>query len=176
MCGGTAPTQEKQTMRSGLSPRVRGNRSAGDAAHEWWRSIPACAGEPVRGSVLKYAGAVYPRVCGGTQGWPVIPPTRRGLSPRVRGNHGGYQGNPSHQGSIPACAGEPAGRAARRMPGGVYPRVCGGTIVKSVSRAACTGLSPRVRGNPTGNPPPTYPVGSIPACAGEPPDGSAVPE
>ena len=51
-----------------------------------------------------------------------------GLSPRVRGNHD----VPAHRvfdlGSIPACAGEPAG--ARLGAGGqwVYPRVCGGTV------------------------------------------------
>ena len=63
--------------------------------------------------VVMAALAVYPRVCGGTtmdadpSAWTI------GLSPRVRGNlllpvHRHRAG-----GSIPACAGEPAGRPGR---------------------------------------------------------------
>ena len=90
--------------------------------------------------------------------------------------------------SIPACAGEAAGR-----PGGggayrVYPRVCGGSAA-CTSRLTCKwGLSPRVRGKrgtarPGAARPGVYPrvcggsatvrgavidrARSIPACAGE---------
>ena len=48
----------------------------------------------------------------------------------------------------------------------VYPRVCGGTYNNVSGEIEVTGLSPRVRGNPS---PPLTPHGSIPACAGEPP-------
>ena len=52
---------------------------------------------------------VYPRVCGGTRDRP--PPDKRewGLSPRVRGNPGLQSLRAETGGSIPACAGEPAG-------------------------------------------------------------------
>ena len=52
------------------------------------------------------------------------------------------------QGSIPACAGEPAtgGRIAQMR--GVYPRVCGGTGAGQWHWETPEGLSPRVRGNP----------------------------
>ena len=137
----------RRRPQSGLSPRVRGNRSY----HLKHLTI-----------LLK----VYPRVCGGTSdlkrltsfdqlngsipacaGEPWI--LRRfkdvlpGLSPRVRGNRCSANNVRSMikvyprvcggtmNGSIPACAGEPP---ATRLTVGltavqlrVYPRVCGGT-------------------------------------------------
>ena len=61
----------QRELQMGLSPRVRGNLTMATPAVDWKRSIPACAGEPVRlgGEVL--GGGVYPRVCGGT--WPCCP-------------------------------------------------------------------------------------------------------
>ncbi len=53
--------------------------------------------------------------------------------------------------------------------GGVYPRVCGGTLSSILVRMGTGGLSPRVRGNlqlQYDEPPECR---SIPACAGEPP-------
>ena len=50
---------------------------------------------------------VYPRVCGGTDRSHVPRRSRVGLSPRVRGNHVGYELVTYPHRSIPACAGEP---------------------------------------------------------------------
>ena len=71
---------------SGLSPRVRGNRSLVMILRVAMGSIPACAGEPAHVRHFPSAFWVYPRVCGGTCN--VHPHRRqfRGLSPRVRGN------------------------------------------------------------------------------------------
>ena len=72
------------------------------------------------------------------------------------------------EGSIPACAGEPARPHSSAPWPRVYPRVCGGT------RRSCAwpwhrrGLSPRVRGNQATTCLWTAWRGSIPACAGEP--------
>ena len=72
----------------------------------------------------------------------------KGLSPRVRGNHGADLESVLGARSIPACAGEPGMVAVGQKQLEVYPRVCGGTrSVAPVDRAAC-GLSPRVRGEP----------------------------
>ena len=46
VCGGTAAYQPQLLRRSGLSPRVRGNRADDRWAPVVVRSIPACAGEP----------------------------------------------------------------------------------------------------------------------------------
>ena len=70
--------------------------------------------------------------------------------------------------SIPACAGEPRLPAGRRRYRPVYPRVCGGTRRDDIGLPHLRGLSPRVRGNPTGRWTLTTRWGSIPACAGEP--------
>ena len=92
----------------------------------------------------------------------------RGLSPRVRGNHNDIAYHGRAAGSIPACAGEPGGRAYYHAIKEVYPRVCGGTGNAPYLAPGFDGLSPRVRGN-------LWPillaactVRSIPACAGEP--------
>ena len=53
----------------------------------------------------------------------------------------------------------------------VYPRVCGGTSAQITDAVTEVGLSPRVRGNHFHLPPYFAVYGSIPACAGEPPDG-----
>ena len=155
-------------------------------------SIPVCAGEPAPALLHPRPRKLYPRVCGGTSWWDCRTRARTGLSPRVRGNQlVGLQnqgtdrslsprvrGNLTHngdaapyEGSIPACAGEPCNCNPKLNLHWVYPRVCGGTIVRdrtagrptSVYPRVCggtiqvgqqgqdgAGLSPRVRGNLSG--------------------------
>ena len=50
----------------GLSPRVRGNRDHERHKIQRYRSIPACAGEPIVMGFRWTIRTVYPRVCGGT--------------------------------------------------------------------------------------------------------------
>ena len=111
---------------------------------------------------------VYPRVCGGTRGNHSACQTRRGLSPRVRGNPSPPSGPPAWPGSIPACAGEPCIECHRPNNRRVYPRVCGGTPEGLHNPATIGGLSPRVRGNPARAEHHAQRCRSIPACAGEP--------
>ena len=127
VCGGTPPVLDLAVIHRGLSPRVRGNLSQAAAKSVELGSIPACAGEPYGASAVAGPGAVYPRVCGGT---PIGSPPRWlpcGLSPRVRGNPFLESGDVQGYGSIPACAGEPAGSPGPCRRIRVYPRVCGGT-------------------------------------------------
>ena len=93
---------------------------------------------------------------------------RVSLSPRVRGNHHERCCGNGPRGSIPACAGEPSRLPSDPACTRVYPRVCGGTIVRLRLRPSGWGLSPRVRGNPTRLIRVGHVRGSIPACAGEP--------
>ena len=158
VCGGTSLPSLPRQAREGLSPRVRGNlpvRLAG-IADSW--SIPACAGEPFVDIPLAVIYQVYPRVCGGTACANASPCRPEGLSPRVRGNHGTGARRSGGARSIPACAGEPAGRIIRRPGKRVYPRVCGGTPVTAGRQANAAGLSPRVRGNPARAGPPAGPA------------------
>ena len=132
-------------------------------------SIPACAGEPARNWCERWQEEVYPRVCGGT-GRSVRPTCAcRGLSPRVRGNRQAGTVDMNELGSIPACAGEPGSSSLPFQSLRVYPRVCGGTREVVNLRFRENGLSPRVRGNRQRPEPPHPQLGSIPACAGEPP-------
>ena len=168
VCGGTCAAPKGRTAMPGLSPRVRGNPLGALERAFLAGSIPACAGEPSRCSRSSRATRVYPRVCGGTDpaGSPV--PVCQGLSPRVRGNRLSRRHDSALRGSIPACAGEPDRGRGERRPGGVYPRVCGGTATAMRGSPLATGLSPRVRGNRADGEARAECYGSIPACAGEP--------
>ena len=154
---------------TGLSPRVRGNPAPVPHHHDVRGSIPACAGEPGRRASAGGACAVYPRVCGGTRRDERPMENATGLSPRVRGNRLLFVAEKVAGGSIPACAGEPKTAAMCWRARMVYPRVCGGTPHQATQGARPEGLSPRVRGNRPRLRLPAGGVGSIPACAGEPP-------
>ena len=168
VCGGTAKAGAIHQRDWGLSPRVRGNPAPRTGLDGTRRSIPACAGEPKRGGSRIRSGRVYPRVCGGTIHLTVRAVVGGGLSPRVRGNLGSLPKRLKDIGSIPACAGEPAGGADHGQGQKVYPRVCGGTTSESTTQLRQLGLSPRVRGNPYRLHSSGQTTWSIPACAGEP--------
>ena len=164
------PAMMKAQVRKSkrLSPRMRGNllRTLVDKIHEG--SIPAYAGEPGTGRCGCAEIWVYPRVCGGTPPPPWLTTTPEGLSPRMRGNPVAADCHVRITRSIPAYAGEP--RSVPRNPtlGRVYPRVCGGTLMRSNSSRTRSGLSPRMRGNhPAAGLFPRQ-ARSIPAYAGEP--------
>ena len=148
---------------------MRGNQRADVLRGELDGSIPACAGEPLKSRSRFRGSTVYPRVCGGTLFDRIDQVLSEGLSPRVRGNPIIAEAIGPRGGSIPACAGEPLSRFVLRSSTRVYPRVCGGTVVVSRLDPRVTGLSPRVRGNPTAGGWCLENRGSIPACAGEPP-------
>ena len=175
VCGGTPSFRAFRWRRCGLSPRVRGNQATVSPNPLPARSIPACAGEPGKATVFKAMDPVYPRVCGGTQPSNRNGPGRTGLSPRVRGNLDVKTPDQMRGGSIPACAGEPGRRWRFYTTGGVYPRVCGGTPAPGYRMPGAGGLSPRVRGNRGIHGVAGELRGSIPACAGEPADCSALP-
>ena len=107
-CGGTSSVGIRRVAEEGLSPRVRGNRGRRLWRSIVCRSIPAGAGEPQFGASSGWPDGVYPRGCGGTYGTMRTELAEAGLSPRVRGNHGGPYSDPVEVGSIPAGAGEPS--------------------------------------------------------------------
>ena len=67
VCGGTLRRTTTDSVRRGLSPRVRGNLSLSAGGAGVSRSIPACAGEPPSALRRSRTKEVYPRVCGGTR-------------------------------------------------------------------------------------------------------------
>ena len=174
VCGGTPSSSQTCRPDYGLSPRMRGNRINIGTLYAWRRSIPAYAGEPPRRRQSLVEQGVYPRVCGGTEWLEQQAGNDDGLSPRMRGNlrRGAVQRR--SVGSIPAYAGEPAAAQLGLAANAVYPRVCGGTSRRSIADVDSSGLSPRMRGNPSILCR-RHSVGrSIPAYAGEPPIIQAV--
>ena len=171
VCGGTASQIHENPADSGLSPRVRGNHRARTTYSETSGSIPACAGEPRTCARRPLDCRVYPRVCGGTEYNVPQALAEHGLSPRVRGNPGACGSALVRVRSIPACAGEPYRIYDPRPSSPVYPRVCGGTPFAGATYHSRSGLSPRVRGNPSLTLPGLVEEWSIPACAGEPRPG-----
>ncbi len=167
-CGGTALQGTGLRPQQGLSPRMRGNPPCPSATWRPWRSIPAHAGEPMRGSSSLGETTVYPRACGGTMVWPSVSGSVGGLSPRMRGNPTIAADTSLQAGSIPAHAGEPAWKISARTRARVYPRACGGTSRLASNRWDVWGLSPRMRGNRRPGRASRTGPGSIPAHAGEP--------
>jgi len=95
--------------------------------------------------------------------------SRRGRSPRARGNHGVELGQERPGGSIPAGAGKPSPEPSSRSLNRVDPRGRGETSTRSTIKAELLGRSPRARGNRTPGCPSSPLLGSILAGAGKPP-------
>ena len=154
--------------KPGRSPRVRGSPVGGHAGAKADGSIPACAGEPGGLGGCETADGVDPRVCGGANCWLWLGSSMQGRSPRVRGSRPLFPDRSFPSGSIPACAGEPACRLPAGSRPTVDPRVCGGAGVGWGPEVKVWGRSPRVRGSRECHYHAPAPLGSIPACAGEP--------
>ena len=131
-------------------------------------SIPAHAGEPRLSPSGDKPTKVYPCPRGGTTIELAAETAARGLSLPTRGNHGFPSDEIDWRRSIPAHAGEPAGRkpAGARQP--VYPCPRGGTWRPHRFRHSGRGLSLPTRGNLLRNRIGAGCHGSIPAHAGEP--------
>ena len=155
-------------MTQGRSPRVRGSQVHRLHQRVGAGSIPACAGEPTASFRRRPFARVDPRVCGGASVSAPEEGSTPGRSPRVRGSRAHRGAAVVRIGSIPACAGEPAGASGGRAEDGVDPRVCGGAMARARTDSPAAGRSPRVRGSQDDLLRDPRVVGSIPACAGEP--------
>ncbi len=168
VCGGTSTQVRFGPDHLGLSPRMRGNLGERREIETGVGSIPAYAGEPGGPPCRGFRTRVYPRVCGGTARGDDPMDMLWGLSPRMRGNRVKSMPSIGVTGSIPAYAGEPSGSGSPDWIARVYPRVCGGTLLRTQASSPLQGLSPRMRGNPSGLSANGRRYGSIPAYAGEP--------
>ena len=127
-CGGTRGGDDLIPPCLGLSPRMRGNLWANSSTTSSPGSIPAHAGEPGCTFWWGPSAGVYPRACGGTLSGAHKSRSRKGLSPRMRGNPSIWSAVSRGGRSIPAHAGEPPGRCKPAPRDRVYPRACGGTL------------------------------------------------
>ena len=152
----------------GLSPRVRGIHTSTVPAAVAAGSIPACTGNPTSPPLHTDACRVYPRVYGESHYVPFHLISSSGLSPRVRGILRQRTRMVVHEGSIPACTGNPRGAGPSRQLKTVYPRVYGESYVFAQADKRFPGLSPRVRGIHQQVRHRRAGGGSIPACTGNP--------
>ena len=167
MGGGNSGWGENGRRAVGLSPRGRGKRVDVVEYLRPRRSIPAWAGETLRGDLEAHVDTVYPRVGGGNLAAPRVLARYIGLSPRGRGKHGEPEFPALAARSIPAWAGETYLEKLGIDLAAVYPRVGGGNLIRRGFLVTTYGLSPRGRGKrlcsrckPSGD-------RSIPAWAGE---------
>ena len=169
MRGGTQPPIPLLMLQSGLSPLARGHQQKCIDFSGGVGSIPACAGAPAYPPDATAVARVYPRLRGGTllDEWSVD--TGGGLSPLARGHRSARRLPCVARGSIPACAGAPTRSAPARRISRVYPRLRGGTWPPAAGSASTTGLSPLARGHRAAVRVGVDRKGSIPACAGAPP-------
>ena len=173
--GGTEPSDDPVRAVYGLSPPTRGNHGPPSRYAGSYGSIPAHAGEPHSPPAEPTHPRVYPRPRGGTTSRPGYWLDAQGLSPPTRGNLPPWpHGSPCRR-SIPAHAGEPYIAGWEQLYITVYPRPRGGTGVNPIVGHQETGLSPPTRGNLGGMLPSDATLGSIPAHAGEPRQGSSRP-
>ena len=125
VCGEAARKTALWPDATGPSPRVRGSLREVGVDGGWTGSIPACAGKPPPRRWWKGRSWVHPRVCGEALYIGEWGLTDEGPSPRVRGSHGTERTGSRSAGSIPACAGKPAGWSSSAARPRVHPRVCG---------------------------------------------------
>ncbi len=85
-CGETAAPSAYVRVQVGPSPRVRGNRIVISGMRDTSGSIPASAGKPSSGCLIRLADMVHPRECGETRLGEHLATLVGGPSPRVRGN------------------------------------------------------------------------------------------
>ena len=131
---------------SGRSPRTRGRRKSGMAAHKAGRSIPAYAGETPWPFPILHRSQVDPRVRGGDSSACRCAGCTGGRSPRTRGRRSGAGGDGCCIRSIPAYAGETLNPLFPLDESRVDPRVRGGDGQHGNLVGLDQGRSPRTRG------------------------------
>ena len=104
--GGTTLTIAPPDTVTVLSPRARGNVDYRYNSVKASGSIPASAGERGTSTASSSSSGVYPRERGGTEYREALGNSKKGLSPRARGNAEVGRPDAGDPGSIPASAGE----------------------------------------------------------------------
>ena len=170
--GGAALPAPRRVPTRGRSPRGRGSQRRGRAGLQRRGTIPAWAGEPTARISVACLMRDDPRVGGGADVLDTELPPLTGRSPRGRGSPWRNGSRRALTGTIPAWAGEPPWPAPRPAESGDDPRVGGGARMPSFQPMASRGRSPRGRGSPPGMGLDVLSLGTIPAWAGEPGEGT----
>ena len=165
-CGEKSKCQVLSFGPPGSSPRVRGEGRQRGTPLDDDGIIPAGAGRR-QSSARRYRRRWdHPRGCGEKRPVFLSAVTKRGSSPRVRGEGVGELDPVVRDGIIPAGAGRSLSERLPASAGWDHPRGCGEKRDQGRARGAGPGSSPRVRGEgPPGGRRPCG-VGIIPAGAG----------
>ena len=166
VCGERCRPSLVVALQCGSSPRVRGTHKPHRRRGFQKRFIPACAGNALGFWVSRRRCTVHPRVCGERDREGTHLGGGGGSSPRVRGTPKRPFLVAPWWRFIPACAGNAASAAARRVACTVHPRVCGERPRFPIWDDVRTGSSPRVRGTPATGRRRRCCCRFIPACAG----------
>ena len=105
VCGEHYPCSVRWNCRSGSSPRMRGTRSRCPSSSVIRRIIPAYAGNTKFVNAVLFSPRDHPRVCGEHASHDKRAPSCWGSSPRMRGTRQQNALADSHDGIIPAYAG-----------------------------------------------------------------------
>ena len=166
MCGEHASKCGVCVHYEGSSPHVRGAQCSLFFLCLLQGIIPACAGSTPWPTLAVSCAGDHPRMCG-EHGTRQCDPTRmEGSSPHVRGAPSMVLDVGTNIGIIPACAGS-TGREGRA--GGLqrdHPRMCGEHSVGGAGGLSVGGSSPHVRGARLSGYYLSWRSGIIPACAG----------
>ena len=146
VCGEHAAALASPSIITGSSPRVRGTPAYNSYAQTPFRIIPACAGNTRSSAHPCRLPWDHPRVCGEHYTDAELDQITQGSSPRVRGTRGNEVREESHDGIIPACAGNTSIMRPHFICGGDHPRVCGEHSIIDSLFSRARGSSPRVRG------------------------------
>ena len=166
VCGEQGTDLISHSCFPGSSPRVRGTDMLPFDIAQYWRFIPACAGNSRDDSRTSRVTTVHPRVCGEQQRAQARAQELLGSSPRVRGTVDRSAYRAIVRRFIPACAGNRSGTVPSLHRTPVHPRVCGEQTTVHDQNIERGGSSPRVRGT-VPRPHPSAPRRRfIPACAG----------
>ena len=146
MCGEHRRPPSCQSRSLGSSPRVRGTRCRLGKPLDYHGIIPAWAGNTRSSAHPCRLPWDHPRVCGEHYTDAELDQITQGSSPRVRGTRGNEVREESHDGIIPACAGNTSIMRPHFICGGDHPRVCGEHSIIDSLFSRARGSSPRVRG------------------------------
>ena len=129
------------------------------------RITPACAGNKINYSWIKYRSQDHPRVCGEQGRLLISVSSWQGSPPRVRGTGAARSRGKIFLRITPACAGNSIFLRRQSEPPRDHPRVCGEQCLPIMPWLTMPGSPPRMRGTEGGDLRAGHAERITPACA-----------
>ena len=145
-CGEHAGVDPLTLSTVGSSPRLRGTRSFSSSSSALFGIIPALAGNTYPSMWSSATRWDHPRACGEHLVCSLKLVFSLGSSPRLRGTLEPWSRKHTHQGIIPALAGNTLCAMSCMSWSGDHPRACGEHFSTVSPMSLTCGSSPRLRG------------------------------